>query len=570
MKKQAQERKTLDKIYQALNLKGKLSNKLDPQQKELFEIISDIDEKSRMCLITGLNNKSITKTLSSAKAAYEKDNYLKSGLELVSIMSILSKTFEYQNVITQQLGNLKFEDFAKNKFKEQGGDLEDLRSDINLGMIKTAGLFDLLNSSKFYNLINKDRWKKLFTEQNPIIQNTKTTLDATETGLKEVLGVFDVLSNDLKKYDVMSYAAHSKECASKIQALQNKIESFLNSDFKPFVKEILPPVAAKAIEKVIVKEEIKAEPTKEIPLSVLSVQDLVWNLKEETKKVEEKIEISDKPIELVKSEKTEIPVSEPLISKDVPIEALEEEIVKEPVKEAPKKKKNNLDFLKDMNLKIDSAPEPPKKKVEPDKEKLDDDFLASIEDMMGLNSTPEPPKAKPIENLKPAESSNEDLQRILSAVIEDFNSFKKEVNGKDKKSDKYKIALENFLAKAEPTIAKATIVAPPTFNTPEELLNFRKLITFGLSSNLNALVGNKNLPEGFKKNLDTIKANIDAQLEGLKKKSSYEDLLINVNSLIDSNQLTKAASLIQEVLPKLSKKDNRYPTCIRLMFDLRK
>jgi len=46
MKKQAQERKTLDKIYQALNLKGKLSNKLDPQQKELFEIIRMMQEGS--------------------------------------------------------------------------------------------------------------------------------------------------------------------------------------------------------------------------------------------------------------------------------------------------------------------------------------------------------------------------------------------------------------------------------------------------------------------------------------------------------------------------------------------
>lgn len=589
MKKTAQERKLLDKIYQGLNLKGKLSNKLDPQQKELFEIFSDIDEKSRMSLIAGLNNKSITKTLSSAREAYQKDNYLKAGLELISVVAILSKTFEYQSVIVEQMKNLKFEDLAKDKFEQQGGNLEDLRSSREYGMIKSAGLFDLVNSSKLYNLINKDRWKKLFSDKNPIISKTESIINSVDTDIKELLAIFDSLSTDLKKYDVMSYADNCKKSIDIIKKIQNKTQDFLDNYFKPFVKTVLPPVAAKQVETVIVKEKIKQEPVKpEIPLEVLSVHDLVNNLKLETKKVEEKAQEAEKAVES-KPEAIEKPI-EKVVEKQPeeqkPVDEILETVIQEPVAEKPKKdKKKNLDFLKTMNLKITDQPQEakkPSKPIEPEEEDDEEvDLLADIESMMGITKKPEPAIEESIPESveKPAEESvapkeiklvDGDLRASISRMISNFGVFKAEANGKDKKSDKYKAALDKLFASLSEELAQAIAIEPPAFKNTEELLNFRKLITFGIESSMNALIGPKNIPDNIKFNISIIKKNIDSKLEGLKKMSSYEDLFLITNSFIDSNELEKAASVIQKSLPKLNKKDPRYSTCIRLMFDLRK
>ena len=415
MKKTAQERSLLDKAYQAFNLKGKITNKLDPDQKLIFDFISQIDEKSRIELISGMNGKSITKNLKDAVTFFEKDNYLKCGQHIISIKNILLKVVEYQKALQNQINQANLPELAKKKFLDNGGDLkslDSLRANAPSKIIKNAGLLDWFNLGNLYNLVNRDRWKKIFRDKNPIIDRTDDVLKNLNEEIKSIIKKFDELSSDLKRYDIMGYKAHSNELINQIKALDTNIETYVSNDFQPFVKEILPSEVSKQFEEAAKQDE--------------EASDEILNETEEDSESEEESETNEVTPESVLDQDITGPdpqeapshesLKEPVVDEgDDELEEDLEEIVKEP----------------DPSIEIDSPPDEVLIE-EPESKDEDEELGKEVDEIVSAPPTVEEDDSLPEETVE---------QRKRRKYLEEHSQRqedKKEKRKKKKEEEKKK------------------------------------------------------------------------------------------------------------------------------------
>lgn len=634
MKKTAQERSLLDKAYQAFNLKGKITNKLDPDQKLIFDFISQIDEKSRIELISGMNGKSITKNLKDAVTFFEKDNYLKCGQHIISINNILLKVVEYQKALQNQMNQANLPELAKKKFLDNGGDLkslDSLRANAPSKIIKNAGLLDWFNLGNLYNLVNRDRWKKIFRDKNPIIDRTDDVLKNLNDEIKSIVKKFDELSSDLKRYDIMGYTAHSNELINQIKALDTNIKTYVSNDFQPFVKEILPPEVSEQFDEAVkqdeeVSEKILNEPKEEsettevTPESVLD-QDITGpdpqeapsheSLKEPVvdesdDELEEDLEeIVKEPEPIVKSVPEVIAPIEPE-SKDEELEKEVEEIVNapstleedEPLVEETVEQRKHRKYLEEHNQRQEDKKEERKKKKEEKKKDHEapstenngeiDDELKEFFPTMKLDSVEE-------DDLSEFETQNlsEDEYLAKLAKMNEYALAAKTVApmvkrgpGTEQSSkDKYEKVIRN-LVNAVQFIEKETdelLLSKIPFKDAKVCKKAFSLVAFGTLSNLEGSIPTmfwKERKSDLYKKLRELKEKLDngrkilEKVSGLKeqfiKQASYERLFETTNKLIGEHKYSQASKNILMTLPHLNKKDKRYVTCLNIMVELGK
>lgn len=631
MKKIAQERSLLDKAYQALNLKGKITNKLDPEQKVLFDFINKIDEKSRLELISGMNGKSITKNLSDAFGFFEKDNYLKCGQHIISITNILLKVVEYQNMLQNQMNMANLPEFAKKRFLDNGGNLESLdslRADAPNQMVKSAGLFDWFKTSNLYNLINKDRWKKLFKEKNSIIGNTENVLNSLNDEVKTIVKKFDELSGDLKRYDIMAYVTHSNELINQIKAVDEKVKTYVTRDFQPFVKQVLPPEVTKKFEEAV-KEDNKlaekilenAEPEKENeksesvldkeittgdPEEVPSHESLKEpeisvpddELEEELEQIVQKPVEEVAPINLPEEEVRESLLPEETVDQKKRRKFLEEKVHQHEEKQEEKKKKKKeeesnlsakelgLGDLDDLGDLAEFFPSSGGKSKSTEEENFDLSEFDDSEDNFSIGDY-----QKKLDELKEIVGIIQGLPKPRKPTKEEieFNERLKNVERSKvvEKQDKpvdananINNAIRNGVSRIEKGVNELLGSRVP-FNKVETCKAARNIVNFGVLNTLKSTIRNdfwKDNPSELYTKLQELITKLDDHMASLKKSASarakfiknasYENLIETTNKLIDQHKYTQASKTIQMTLPHLDKKDKRYVSCLNIMLEL--